>query len=93
MDYTYVTIIIAAADQAAAQADYPAYFVVGLSPTGAEPATNYVTSGAMSNEEMNDIANEQAWAKRMYFGQDSLQPAMDSLGLQFVSPKQQDGPA
>ena len=85
MDYTYCTIIIAAADQAAAQKDYPFYFFVGLSPTGAAPATNYVQSGPIANTEMNDITNEQVWAKRMYFGENSEQPALDALGLKVIT--------
>ena len=92
MDSTNLTILIAAADQAAAQADTSLdYFIHGASPTGAEPTTHYFSAGFFSNDEVDKINNVVAW--------DSLircpewQVALAGEGLQFVSPKQQDGPA
>ena len=70
-NFTQATVIIAAADQAAAQADMGTeVFNTGASPTGELPATNYFTSGPWSNTEMNQMANSVTWAKLMYFGTD-----------------------
>ena len=70
-NFTQSTVIILAADQAAAQADMGVdFFTTGASPTGELPATNYFTSGPWSNAEMNQMANSVTWAKLMYFGTD-----------------------
>ena len=82
-DYTYATVFIAAADQAAAQTDFPNYFNTACSPTGEPPATNYVTSGPFSNEELDFMMNEAAWPKKIYFGMD-FQSALTKAGLQLV---------
>ena len=62
MNSTNLTIIISAADQAAAQADTSVdYFIHGASPTGAEPATHYFSAGFFSNDEVDKINNAVAW--------------------------------
>ena len=84
MDYTFATVIIAAADQAKAQADLgEGFFVTALSATGEAPATNFMSSGAFNNAEMNFICNLSAWDKKVYFGQD-WQAAITAEGLQLV---------
>tara|TARA_R110000868_G_scaffold132888_8_gene344181 strand:- start:205 stop:474 length:270 start_codon:yes stop_codon:yes gene_type:complete len=83
-DFTQATVIIAAANQAAAQADMgDTVFIVGASPTGLAPATNYVTSGPWSNAEMDQMANDVAWPKKMYFGTD-WQAALAANNLQVI---------
>ena len=84
MDYTYATVIIAAADQAAAQTEFPDYFNCGLSPTGEAPATNYCSSGPFSNEELDQMVNEAVWVKTIYFGMDT-QAALAKAGLVVVA--------
>lgn len=61
MNSTDLTIIIAAADQSAAQADFPDYFNTGASADGQEPATHYFTQGFFSNLEVDAINNEATW--------------------------------
>lgn len=85
-DYTYATVVIAAADQAAAQTEYPDYFAAGYyeATEGADPvvATNYVTSGPFSNTELSDIINNVTWPRKVYFG--DTQSVLDSLNLKQV---------
>ena len=85
-DYTYATVIIAAADQAAAQAEYPDYFNAGYyeATEGADPAvaTNYVTSGPFDNTELQDIINNVTWPRKVYFG--DTQAILASLNLKPV---------
>ena len=61
MNSTDLTIIIAAADQAAAQADFPDYFNTGASATGEAPASHYFTQGFFSNLEVDAINNLVTW--------------------------------
>ena len=83
-DFTQATVIIAAADQAAAQADMgDTVFIVGASPPGEAPETNYVNSGPWSNAEMDQMANDVAWPKKMYFGTD-WQAALAANNLQVI---------
>ena len=85
-DFTQATVIIKAADQAAAQADMgDTVFIVSASPTGEAPATNYVTSGPWSNAEMDQMANDVVWPKKMYFGTD-WQAALAANNLQIITP-------
>ena len=85
-DYTYATVIIAAADQAVAQAEYPDYFTAGYyeATEGADPsvATNYVTSGPFSNQELTDIINNVTWPRKVYFG--DTQSVLSLLNLKQV---------
>lgn len=86
-DYTYATVVISAADQAAAQAEYPDYFTAGYyeDVEGADPmvATNYVTSGPFGNEELANIINDVTWPRRVYFGE--VQAVLASLNLKQVT--------
>lgn len=86
MSYTYATVIIAAADQAAAQAEYPDYFNSGYyeATEVADPAvaTNYVTSGPFSNTELADIINNVTWPSKVYFG--DTQSVLGLLNLKQV---------
>lgn len=84
-DFTQATIIVTAANQAAAQTDMgDAVFIVGASKTGLKPATNYFTSGPWSNEEMDKMANNVKWAKKMYFGTD-WNAALQQNNLQVIT--------
>ena len=85
MNYVYATVIIADADKAAAQTVYPDYFNSPASPDGTEPATNWFTSGPFDDTELQDMINNQAWPKKVYFGQD-WQAALAQAGLQQVIP-------
>ena len=82
--WTFATVAIAAADQAAAQASYPAYFTTGASETGDAPATHYVTSGPFDNVELAAIMNSQDWPKQVAFGSD-VQAGLAQLGLVLVN--------
>ena len=82
--YTFATVIIADEYQAQAQADMGAgFFVTALSATGEPPATNYMSSGAFNNDEMDAMVNTYTWPKKIYFGQD-WQAAIADEGLQLV---------
>ena len=81
--WTFATVAIAAADQAAAQAQYPAYFTTGASETGDLPVTHYVTAGPFDNDELAGMMNSTDWPKRVAFGQDSF-AGMQQLGLVLV---------
>ena len=83
MNYTFATIAIAAADQAAAQEQYPDYFNTGASETGEAPATHYVTSGPFDNVELAAIMNSNDWPKRVAFGADA-QAGVAQLGLVLI---------
>jgi len=84
-DYTFATVIIADADKAQAQSDLgDGFFVTGLSADGSEPATNWMSSGAFANTEMDFIVNEAAWPHKIYFGQD-WQAALDAESLKLVA--------
>ena len=83
MDSTNLTILIAAADQAAAQADTSLdYFIHGASPTGAEPATYYFSAGFFSNEEVDKINNVVTWDSMIRCPE--WQVALEGEGLQAV---------
>jgi len=84
-NFTQSTVIIAAQDQAAAQADMGAdFFTTGASPDGAEPASHFFSAGPFSNEELNNIANKVNWPKLMYFGKD-WQEALAVNNLQMIT--------
>ena len=66
MDSTNLTILIAAADQAAAQADTSLdYFIHGASPTGEAPPTHYFSAGFFSNDEVDKINNDVTWDSKI----------------------------
>lgn len=72
MSYTNATVIIAAADQAAAQVDFPGSFNSGFyeAVEGADPtvATNYVCSGLWTDSDLSKVVNDVTWPRRVYFG-------------------------
>lgn len=68
MTSTFATVIVAAADQAAAQADLPGHFTAAYAADAAGPATHYVSSGHFFNTELDMIVNEAEWPKRVRFG-------------------------
>jgi hypothetical protein len=78
---TFATVIIAAADQAAAQADFPGMFTAGYTndPEQPEVATNFVSSGWFYDSELDRIVNEVTWPRIVKFG--DAQAALKSLGL------------
>ena len=86
---TFATVVIAAADQTAAQADLPGHFTAGYSETGEAPATAYVDSGYWFSSEMDFIVNEKSWPKKVYFG--DAQATLDSLGLKLVAEPVSEG--
>ena len=63
--YTQATVIIAAADQSAAQAYFPGSFVSGFSdPSG---AVFYVCSGLWADDDLARITNGSvAWPSQVY---------------------------
>lgn len=70
MDYTFASVIIAAADQAAMQALVgDGYFTAGYSPDGNPPVTNYISSGAFDNNVLDTIVNSDI-PKQVHFGAD-----------------------
>ena len=86
--YTQATVIIAAADQAAAQLDFPGSFNAGyyLDAAEADPAvvTNYVCSGLWTDSGLDKIVNEVLWSKKVKFG--DVQAILDSMQLKQVVP-------
>ena len=70
--YTQATVIIAAADQAAAQVDFPGSFTSGFyeATKSADPtvATHYVCSGLWTDSDLSKIVNEVTWERKVYFG-------------------------
>ncbi len=82
MNSTNLTIIIAAADQAAAQKDFPDYFNTGASADGQEPATRYFTQGFFSNQEVDFINNEATWDSMIRSPE--WQAALAGEGLQMI---------
>ena len=65
MTYTNATVIIAADDQTAAQADFPGSFVSGFAdPAG---AVFYVCSGLWADEDLARITDGSvAWPSQVY---------------------------
>lgn len=78
MDYTNATVIIAAADQPAAQADFPGSFVSGFAdPSG---AVFYVCSGLWADEDLARITDGSvAWPSQVY--QNEVGAVLARLGL------------
>ena len=85
MDSTLATVVVLAADQAAAQADFPAYFNAPASPDGQPPITNYLTNGYFDDNELDTICNDVTWPRKVYFG--SLEVGLQEAGLMLVSPE------
>ena len=86
MSYTQATVIIAAADQAAAQVDFPGSFTSGfyVADEGADPpvATNYACSGLWTDSDLSKVVNDVTWPRKVYFG--DAQQVLASLNLKLV---------
>ena len=84
--YTQATVIIAAADQSAAQVDFPGSFTSGFyeATEGADPtiATSYVCSGLWTDSDLSKVVNDVTWPRKVYFG--DVQAILDSLNLKAV---------
>ena len=83
MAYTNATVIIAAADQAAAQADFPGSFVSGFAdPAG---AVFYVCSGLWADDDLACITDGSvAWPSQVYH--DEVGAVLSRLGLNPIPP-------
>ena len=79
MTSTFATVIVAAADQAAAQADLPGHFTAAYAADSTGPATHYVSTGHFFNAELDMIVNEATWQKVVRFGDAGT--ALAGLGL------------
>ena len=90
MGYTQASVIIAAADQAAVQVDFPGSFYSGfyVAEEGADPtiATNYVCAGLWTDADLSKVVNDVTWPRKVYFG--DAQVILDSLNLRPVEPAQ-----
>ena len=78
---TFATVIIAAADQQAAQADFPDMFTAGYTNNLEQPevATHFVSSGWFYDSELDQIVNDVTWPRTVRFG--DAQAALASLNL------------
>ena len=86
--YTQATVIIQAADQSAAQLDFPVSFNAGyyLDAPEANPAvaTCYICSGLWTDSDLDKVVNEVLWSKKVKFG--DVQAILDSMQLKQVVP-------
>jgi hypothetical protein len=78
---TFATVIITAATQQAAQADFPGMFTAGYTNNPGQPelATHYVSSGWFFDAELDEIVNDVTWPRTVKFG--DAQAALASMGL------------
>lgn len=71
--YTNATVVIAQADQEAAQIDFPGSFVSQhyLDEEGADPevCTHLICSGLWTNSDLDFVVNEATWGKKVMFGE------------------------
>lgn len=90
MNSTNITILINAADQVAAQKDFPDYFNTGASATGEAPATHFFTQGYFSNTEVDKISGNKDPITGARISWDSMircpdwQVALAGEGLQMI---------
>ena len=86
MAYTSATVIIAAADQSAAQADFPGSFTSGFAdPSG---AVFYVCSGLWSDNDLTRIIDGSvAWPSRVYYG--DVGEILAQLGMKQIDDREQ----
>lgn len=89
MSYTNATVIIAAADQPAAQLDFPGSFNAGYyldapeaNPANPAVATCYICSGLWTDSDLDEVVNEVLWSKLVKFG--DVQAILDSMQLKQV---------
>ena len=64
--YTNALVLIQAADQAAAQADFPGSFTSGFAD--ATGAVFYVCSGLWADSDLSKVVNDVEWPRKVYFG-------------------------
>lgn len=77
-NYTHATVVISDADKAQAILDMGIwFFTAGMSASGTLPATHWISSWPFLNNELDAIANTYTWAKKMYFGADSMEKIID----------------
>ena len=83
MAYTNATVIITAADQAAAQADFPGSFTSGFAdPSG---AVFCVCSGLWADEDLARITDGSVvWPSQVYH--DDVGAVLERLGLNPIPP-------
>ena len=83
MTYTNAAVIIAAADQAAAQADFPGSFTSGFAdPSG---AVFCVCAGLWADDDLTRITDgSAAWPSQVY--QDDVGAVLSRLGLNPIPP-------
>ena len=86
MAYTNATVIVAAADQPAAQADFPGSFTSGFAdPSG---AVFYVCSGLWADDDLIRITDGSvAWPSRVYYG--DVGEILAQLGLKRIDDREQ----
>jgi hypothetical protein len=84
MNSTLATVIVLAADQAAAQADFPEYFTAPASAEGTAPATHYLTNGYFEDSELDTICNDVTWPRKVYFG--PLDVGLQKAGVMLAQP-------
>ena len=83
MAYTNATVIVSAADQSAAQTDFPGSFVSGF--IDASGATFYVCSGLWRDDDLARITDGSvAWPSRVYH--DDVGAVLERLGLNPIPP-------
>lgn len=76
MSYTQATVIIAAADQAAAQVDFPGSFNAEFTDG---QNTVYVCSGLWDSADLSKLVNDLTWPCKVYF--EDPQTVLANLGL------------
>ena len=83
MDYTQATVIIAAADQSAAQADFPGSFTSGFSdPSG---AVFCACAGLWADDDLTRITDGSvAWSSQVYH--DEVGEILSQLELNPIPP-------
>ena len=86
MSYTSATVIIAAADQSAAQADFPGSFVSGFAdPSG---AVFYVCSGLWADDDLTRITDGSVtWPSRVC--REEVGSVLARLGLKRIDDREQ----
>jgi len=87
MNSTLATVIVLAADQAAAQLDFPFYFTAPASTDGTLPVTHYLTNGYFEDTELDTICNDSTWPRKVYFG--ALDVGLQKAGLMLVQEVQE----
>ena len=86
MAYTSATVIIAAADQSAAQADFPGSFVSGFSDPS--NAVFYVCSGLWADDDLTRITDGSvAWPSRVFC--EEVGSVLARLGLKRIDDREQ----